>query len=138
MSPTLTLRVLTPTTTTVIEDVTRLRLESPEGSRGVLPRHEPARLVLDPEPIEVVRHEGDEERRSFVATEGGLAWIDREEVIVVSRWAASAADLEALLDVVRGRESVRREAEAEARAVAHGHEVATQRALAALRREVSR
>ena len=138
MTPTLTLRIVTPTAITVIEGVTQLRLGAPDGSRGVLPGHEPARLVVDPEPLEVTRGHDEAQTRSFVANEGGVVWVDRDAVTVVTRWATVADDLPGLLDTVRGREAMRREVEAEARAVAHGHELATQRALAALRREVVR
>lgn len=128
------LGIVTPGRVEVIEDVVRIRLDAPDGSRGVLSGHERSRVVLEPGPVEVVR---DQEVTTFIATEGGVAWIEPRGVELVSTWATRAHDLASLAKMVARRAQFRRDVEAQARLVARRHELATQRALAGLRREVS-
>ena len=132
MTATTSVRISTPGWRDTLEGIARLRLEADDGARGVLPGHEPARVCLTAGAVEVVDLEG---RSRFIATEGGLAWIDREAVTLVSTWATIADDLPALREAVLARRRTRARIEQQARATAHRHEVATRRALSALRKE---
>jgi len=85
----------------------------------------------------MVRFRCGDERTTYLATEGGLVWIDRGEVRLVSRWIARAPNMQALMRLVQRRRQVRGQLEEHARRQAERHEVATRRALAKLRREVS-
>jgi len=133
----LTVEVSTPAGLAVYEGIRRVRLEATDGSRGVLPGHEPARLTFVAGPIELWEGEPEDERARYVATEGGVALVQPRGVLLVCRWAAVADSLPALREHVLARRAQRALAEEQARALAHRHEVATQRALAGLRREVS-
>lgn len=135
MTATMRVMVSTPAEPIELGEVRHLRLEAPDGARGVLPGHEPARVSLLPGPMVFVDAQGEER---YLATEGGIAVIDRDHVLLVCRWAAFAPDLDELRRQVARRRATRREAEHEARALAHRHEVATRRALAGLRRELPR
>jgi len=73
----------------------------------------------------------------YLATEGGLVWIDRARVRLVSRWIARAPSMEALLRLVQRRRERRDRLEDQARRQAEHHELATRRALSKLQREVS-
>lgn len=131
----MTVEVSTPAGLVVVEGIRRVRLEATDGSRGVLPGHEPARLTFVAGPLEL--WEGEPERARYLATEGGVALLRPAGVLLVCRWAAMADSLPALREHVLARRAHRAMAEEQARAVAHRHEVATRRALAGLRREVS-
>lgn len=128
------LEVATPGLVDVVHHVTYVRLPASDGSRGVLSGHEPSVVVLAPGAVEV----RTDDATSFVVTEGGIATIDRDRVRLVSTWAVADADLAAVAEKVQARQRERRADEAEARGVARRSERATQRALAGLRREVSR
>lgn len=136
MSRTLEVRISTPAGLEALGGIVRVRLEATDGSRGVLPGHERARLCLVAGPIELWDHVDGRERCRYVATEGGVAEVEPEAVTLVCRWAAQASSLPALREQVRARRAERAAAEQEARAIAHRHETATRRALAGLRREV--
>lgn len=136
MSPIMTVVVSTPAGEIRFEDAVRLRFDAPDGSRGVLPRHEHARAVLVPGPIEVARSISGTEQISYVATEGGLVDIDPRTVRFVTRWATTAGTLEGLAAEVERRASVWTTLETEARALSHRHEMATRRALAGLERRL--
>lgn len=135
MSATMQVLLSTPSGLETIEGVTRLRLEAPDGSRGVLPGHEPARVAVRPGPAVLATGPEPQDER-YLVTEGGIAWIQPQRVLLVTRWAASAASLEVLREHVHARRATRAAAEQRARAIAHRHEMATRRALAQLRREV--
>ncbi|MCX4244896.1 FoF1 ATP synthase subunit delta/epsilon [Paraliomyxa miuraensis] len=136
MSRTMTVELSTPAGLRTITNVRRLRLEATDGSRGILPGHERARLAFAAGPIELVRGPPDDERVCYLATEGGVAQLDPHGVLLVCRWASLADSLDELRQQVLARRAQRSAAEEEARALAHRHEVATRRALAGLRREV--
>jgi F0F1-type ATP synthase epsilon subunit len=136
MSRTMEVRISTPAGLEVAGGILRVRLEATDGSRGVLPGHERARLALVPGPIELWDHAEGRERCRYVITEGGVAVLEPGGVTLVCRWAARADSLAALREHVRARRAERAAAEQEARAIAHRHEVATRRALAGLRREL--
>jgi F0F1-type ATP synthase epsilon subunit len=131
MNPTMTVEILSPGWVQSFANVVRTRLEAFDGSRGVLAGHEPSRAQLLPGPVELTFDDGTQ---AFVATEGGLAWLDRDSIRIATPWACAGADLEELAESVRSRARLRSEAEAQARALAQRHEKAAQRALVALRR----
>ncbi|MCB9715411.1 MAG: ATP synthase F1 subunit epsilon [Myxococcales bacterium] len=128
--------VSTPSGLETIEGIVRLRLEAPDGARGVLPGHERARVGFLPGPVVLVSEDESGEQERYLATEGGVASIEPTRVLLVCRWAASATSLEQLRERVAARRATRTAAEQRARAIAHRHEMATRRALAGLRREV--
>jgi len=130
---TLRLHLCTPFGEEVVEGVTHLRLEAPDGARGVQPGHEPGLLNLRPGAL-TVRAEAE----FFVATEGGFAWIEPERVRVITRWAARAATFQELVELLETRAQRRSRLEGEVQAQLKRHEVATQRALIGLQREVTR
>lgn len=119
------------------EGIVRLRLEAPDGSRGVLPGHEPARFAFVPGPAVLTSMEDDAERERYLVTEGGVAQVGPRRILLVTPWAATAETLDELRAHVLERRATRMTAEQRARAIAHRHEMATRRALAGLRREVS-
>ncbi len=123
--------VVSPGWVETFSSVVHVRIEATDGARGFQPRHEPALVRFVPGPIEITFSDGDER---FVATEGGLACMDRDGFRLVTPWATAASDLAALADGVRARRELRRTAEEEARALAMRHEKAAQRALVGLRR----
>lgn len=131
MSRTMTVEVLSPGWIETFADVVRVRLEVLDGSRGVLPGHEVSRAQIVAGPVELTFVDGSQQ---FLATEGGLAWLDGDGVRLATTWASVADDLSSLAKDVRGRGRVRAEAEQDARTVAQRHEKAAQRALVALRR----
>ncbi|MBK8263238.1 MAG: hypothetical protein IPK80_18080 [Nannocystis sp.] len=132
----MTLVLHTPEEELRIERVRRLRFETDDGHRGVLPGHEPALALLQEGPLHVVTEgERGEEIEQHIAAEEGLVTIRQDEVHVVTRWAAQAPTLELLLAMVERRSAARRRIEDEARAFGHRHELALQRALLRLRRD---
>ena len=135
MRRTLTLRLQTPAGEEQQDSLIALRLETPDGARGVLPGHESALVLLAPG-VGRYRVEDASEPRYFAA-EAGLGWIGPEEVRLVSRWIARAPSLAALVRLVERRREVRGRLEESARRQVERHEVATRRALAKLQREVS-
>ncbi len=125
-----------PTGVVELDQVASLRFRSGDGIRGVLRGHEPSCAVLRKGVVRIVqRVEGHLEER-FLATEGGLAWIERAEVRLVTRWATGPAELPELRRRLERHVRELQRAEEDARTVVARHEVATQRALARLRREV--
>lgn len=136
MSRTMTVEVSTPAEHLTLTGIRRLRLEATDGSRGILPGHERARLAFMAGPIELGEGPHDDERVRYLVTEGGAARIDPDGVLLVCRWAATADSLAELRQHVLARRAQRAAAEEEARTLAHRHEVATRRALAGLRREL--
>jgi len=129
------LRLQTPAGEERVEEVVALRLETPDGARGVLPGHEPALALLAPG-VGRYRVAGATEPGYFAA-EAGLAWIGPDEVRLVSRWIARAPSVAALVRLIEKRHTVRARLEESARRQVERHEVATRRALAKLQREVS-
>jgi F0F1-type ATP synthase epsilon subunit len=127
------LEIITPARTLVFDGVVSLRFDAPDGARGVLPGHERARVVVEPGAIEIAIAEG----RRVIGTEGGIAVIDPAVFRLVTPWAAGAGDFGELERLVAARSSWRATAEAEARAIAARHDMATRRALASLRRQVA-
>ena len=132
-APGFSLQLCTPFGEELIEGVRYLRLEGSDGSRGVQKGHEPALFDLRPGALSVLA-----ESESFVATEGGFAWIEPERVRVITRWAARGRDLPELLASLQARAERRRQLEGEVQAQLRRQEVATQRALIGLQREVTR
>ena len=137
MSATLRILVTTPLGEHVVEDVIYLRLDGPDGYRGVQPGHEPALTVVRPGAL-TVESAGDAPGESFLATEGGFAWIRGGEVRIVTRWAARAEDLDQLLDQLRERFHRRAYVERDVRGQLQRYDAATRRALVGLQREVTR
>lgn len=128
-----TLVLQSPAGADEVEGVTALRFEAPDGARGVQPGHEPALALL----ASGMASYRCGESTAYLATEGGVAWIDRQRVRLVSRWIARAPSMEALLRLVKRRRILRDRLEEQARRQAERHELATRRALAKLQREVS-
>lgn len=138
-SRTMRLTIDTPTEERVLEGVTCVRLEAPDGHRGVQPGHETALAVVVPGVLHVRRQlEGGLSEESFLACEGGLAWIEAREVRVVTSWAGGAKSLERVVQLLRARARRREQLEGSARALLERHEAATRRALLGLQRKVSR
>ncbi len=133
MSKTMRVRISTPRGELVREQIVHLRFGSDDGWRGVLPGHEPARAALIEGPI-ALRDVAGEQR--WIASEAGVVAIDRDEVRILTTWAIDASTLAELREAVELRDRARIEIEAEARALAHRHELATRRALIALERKV--
>lgn len=133
--PKLQVRVATPAHDIVFSEVACLRFESDDGARGVLPGHEPARALVEAGPLTITLADPRRGVR-YVATQGGLVWIDRDTVRIVSTWAAVAHDLDGLMDEVHRHDRERAQLEREARALAHRHEQATRRALARLSQDL--
>lgn len=129
----LRLYLCTPFGEEVVEGVRHLRLEAHDGSLGVQPGHEPALLGLLPGAL-TLRAESE----SFVGTEGGFAWIEGESVRVITRWAARAESLQALLALLETRAERHSRLESEVQSQLRRHEGATQRALVGLQRQVTR
>ena len=127
------LEVVTAARTFLVEAVASIRFDAPDGARGVLPGHEPARVVVEPGAVEFTLAGGE---RGVMATEGGLATIDPKQMSIATRWAAQADGIDRLRRTVAARAEFRAAAEVEARALAVRHEMATRRALASLRRQV--
>lgn len=134
MTATLQLEVITVAGSILIERVVSVRFDADDGSRGVRPGHEPARCVVLPGAVEI-RVAGEGASR-FVATEEAMAFIEPGAVRLVTPWASQAESLDALHQAVMQRGVFRAQMEVEARAMVHRHEVATRRALLALRRDV--
>jgi len=135
---TLRLVLNTPARHTTWDDVTLVRVLALDGHRGIQPGHEPAVLALQQGVVHVVRLHDGKPRERFLATEGGVAWIDPSQVVLTSRWIAEAShDLDVILARLRGRAEERSLRENEARALLSRHETATRRALIDLQREVS-
>ena len=128
-------RVQTPEGELFFADVARLRFDAEDGARGVLPRHEAARVILEAGPVEVTRAGGG---GVFVATEGGMVWITPTDVRLISGWAIQAESLEELREQVFAQAARRRRIEAEARAQALRQEQAARRALVDLARRPER
>jgi F0F1-type ATP synthase epsilon subunit len=128
-------RVQTPEGELFFADVARLRFDAEDGARGVLPRHEAARVILEAGPVEVTRAGGSV---VFVATEGGMVWITPTQVRLISGWAIQAESLEELREQVLAQAARRRRIEAEARAQALRQEQAARRALVDLARRPER
>lgn len=134
MTATLQLEVVTPAGRMLIDRVVSVRFDADDGSRGVRPGHEPARCVVLPGAVEV--RVAGEEPSCFVATEEAMASIEPGRVRLVTPWASQAESLDALHQAVLQRGAFRAQVEVEARSMVHRHEVATRRALLALRRDV--
>jgi F0F1-type ATP synthase epsilon subunit len=130
------LEFVTPAGVTELDHVVHIRFDAPDGSRGILPRHERARVVVEPGAIEVVQRQADQLQSRFVASDGGIALIEGDRVRVATRWASVANDLDELRLKVASRRDLRRQRAAEAKTIAARHETVTRRALAGLRREV--
>lgn len=130
---TFTLFLQSPASCEEVPGVVSLRFEAPDGARGVQPGHEPALALLE---SGVARLRNGDDATTYLATDGGLVWIDRGDVRIVSRWIARAPSMEALVRLVQRRRQVRGRLEEHARRQAQRHEVATRRALAKLQREV--
>ena len=128
-------RVQTPERELFFADVARLRFDAEDGARGVLPRHEAARVILEAGPVEVTRAGGGV---VFVATEGGMVWITPTEVRLISGWAIQAESLAELREQVLAQAARRRQIEVEARAQALRQEQAARRALVDLARRPER
>jgi len=128
-----TLILQSPAGADELEAVSSLRFEAPDGGRGVQPGHEPALALLTPG----MASYRSADHTGYLATEGGLVWIDRARVRLVSRWIARAPSMEALLRLVQRRRERRDRLEDQARRQAEHHELATRRALSKLQREVS-
>ena len=132
----MTFHVHTPEEELVLGGVLRLRFETWDGHRGVLPGHEPALALCREGPIHVVtEEERGGERERFFAAEEGICALRPGGVHLVTRWATEAPSLDLLLAIVERRSAFRRRVEDEARAVQKRHEVALQRALLRLQRE---
>ena len=127
-----------PTGVVELEHVASLRFGSGDGHRGVLRGHEPSCAVLRKGVVRIIQRVDGKLEELFLATEGGLAWIERAEVRLVTRWATGPADLPELRRRLEAHVLELKQAEEDARTVVARHEVATQRALARLRREVDR
>lgn len=138
MSRTMRLRISTPREDLLIEGVLRIRVEAPDGSRGVLPGHERATTVVRAGVVRLARADGGAERISFLATEGGFLDISPAEARLITRWVAQGDELSALIELLRQRGTRRRTIDAEARRLAERHELAARKALARLQREVHR
>lgn len=136
MTRTAPLHVHTPELAFTVERVLRLRFETWDGHRGVLPGHEPAVALVREGPVHVVTL-GDDglEHERHLACEEGLVDVGPAAIHLTTRWAAQAPTLAALLELVERRGDLRRRIEAEARAVAQRHEVALHEALVRLRRD---
>lgn len=134
-----TLRLVldTPAAEEVLDEVTAVRLEGPEGHRGVLPGHERAVTAVLPGVLHVRRGAGGAEEL-FVAVDGGVASIDAREVRVVTGWASVSASLTHLARMIEHRAHHRALVDARSRERLERHEVALRRALASLEREVAR
>ena len=100
MSRSMRVELWTPAGADVLEPVLRLRLEAADGSRGILPGHEAARLSFAAGPVELARPTPLGETIEYVATEGGVARIDPGGVTLLCRWAARADSLESLREHV--------------------------------------
>lgn len=135
MPRTLALHVHTPEEEMVLPGVVRLRFETWDGHRGVLPGHEPALALCLEGPIHVVSVDGGDERERYIAAEEGLVRILPDAVHLITRWATEAPTIDLLLRLVERRTAFRRRVEDEARALGKRHEVALQRALIRLKRE---
>lgn len=142
MSEARTLRLVldTPAAEEALEGVRALRLEGPDGHRGVLPGHERAVSAVLPGVLHVRRgrdgRDGGEEL--FVAIEGGVASIEAHEVRVMTGWASVSPSLAELARVIERRARQRARSDARARERLARHETALRRALARLEREVAR
>lgn len=134
-----TLRLVldTPAAEEVLDDVTAVRLEGPDGHRGVLPGHEPAVTALLSGVIHVRRGPAGAEEL-FVAIDGGVASIEAREVRVVTGWAGVSPSLTQLARVIEHRARHRALTDARSRERLERHEAALRRALARLEREVAR
>lgn len=135
MTRALRLEVDAPDGLRALEQVIALRLEAPDGALGVLPGHERAVLALLPGPLVARRASGEE---VFVATEGGLAWVEPALVRVVTSWAAQASSLPRLQRLSERRARLRRLTEDRLRTRLAAHDAALRRVLAGLEREVAR
>lgn len=87
------LTVFTPTEVVLEQEVTHVTVEDPTGSLGFRPGHAPLVTPLA-RGILVARDTEGAER--YVALDGGVAMVDRDEVEVVSRRAVESEDLEHL------------------------------------------
>lgn len=130
--------VSTPAGERVRDGVVALRFEGPDGHRGVLPGHERGCSTVRSGAVHVARREEGREVETYLATEGGLVWIEPGEVRLLTRWAEEAPDLDRLVASLERREAHRRRLDERARARLESHDAATRRALARLQREVAR
>ena len=136
MARTLSFHVHTPEEELVLDRVLRLRFETWDGHRGVLPGHEPGLALCHEGPIHVVTEDDHgHERERFFAAEEGICAVRPGSVHLITRWATEAPSLDLLIAIVERRSAFRRRVEDEARAVQKRHEVALQRALLRLQRE---
>lgn len=126
----MTLYLQSPAGCEVIREVTSVRFDAPDGARGVQPGHEPAVALLR----QGMASYRVGEALVYVASEGGMVWIDRDQVRLVSGWIAQAPTTSALVRLVQRRRQVRGRLEEHARRLAERHELATRRALARLSR----
>ncbi|KIG16820.1 hypothetical protein DB30_03982 [Enhygromyxa salina] len=133
----LRLRVITPTRELGLDEVLHLRFEAGDGARGVMFGHERATERLRAGAIHVQTRAGVGQREQFVATEGGIAVIGPQEVVLVSSWAERADDMSVLAELVRARETQRETIDRAARALGQQTETALRRALVRLKRKVS-
>ena len=137
MTP-LRLELQTPTEHTRWDDVVSLRLHGTDGHRGIQPGHEPAVIALVPGVVHLGRLIDERRREQVVALDGGLAWIEPREVVLVSRWISPCSiHLDVVLERLRSRAATRARREQEARTLLARHETATRRAMIDLQREVS-
>ncbi len=128
------LHVSTPGRELELGPLVALRFATGDGWRGVWPGHEPGRASLRRGPVRCTE---PDQRVLWLATEGGVILIDRLELRILTRWAATADTLAVLRELVEARDRERAQLEQEARALSRRHEVATRRALMALERKVS-
>lgn len=123
------LRIVTPLSVVVDEDIDRLRAEDASGSFGILPGHAPFLTALA---ISIVSWR-TAERERFCAVRGGVFTVTGGATIAIATREAVAGDDLATLD---GEVLYRFQSDADAERVEHVETVQLQ--LNAIRRMVSR
>lgn len=127
--------VSSPAFSQVFEQVVHLRFRASDGWRALRPGHAPARALLV-EGVLVLRELAG--GLVWIVCDAGLVRIERAAVRVLTRWAIVANTLADLREHVEALELERARVEAETRTLVQHHDIATQRALAALDRRGGR
>lgn len=95
------LRVTTPTSVVMDDEVTYVQAEDPGGRFGILPGHEPLVTAVAPSIVIYWQAAGEGIREGYVAINHGVLRVAEDEVQIAVREAVAGDDLARLRDQVR-------------------------------------